>query len=222
MTPLDSLYATDEDIAVYAPSDFALLCPRDQTLARGGDGSFSPSDRWTLQSASVDFVARGLKPGHVVQLLGPPSTYPVPGDALVVTAVAAGSVTLRRKGQAAGIGQPPGPEAGASGVEFLVSTFAPQIEAACYDLDQRFGIDSRLPGRSRADLADPRELREATVLTVLHRRYVDLSRDAEGPLSVKAALLRSELDRVLARTALHWLSPAVEAATTRFGTRISR
>ena len=38
-----------------------------------------------------------------------------------------------------------------SSVEFLVSTFAPQVEAACYDLDQRFGIDSRLPGRTRAD-----------------------------------------------------------------------
>jgi hypothetical protein len=215
-------FATDEDIAIHAPADFTLLCPRDQALASGLDGVFHAADRWTLRSASVNFAASGLGPGHVVQLIGPPSAFPAPGDALVVASVSAGSVTLRRKGQAAGQGLPPGPASGLTGVAFYVSTLAPQIEAAGYDLDRRFGIDPQVPGRRRGDLADARQLREATILTVLHRRYLDLSRDAEGPLAAKAARLGSALADALARVVLHWTSADRGAPTTRFGTRMSR
>ena len=75
----DPIYATDEDIALRATADFAILCPRDQKLAAGSDGSFDPSDRWTLQSASVDFSAQGVLPGQVVQLLGPASAFRAAG-----------------------------------------------------------------------------------------------------------------------------------------------
>ena len=88
----DPIYATDEDIVLRASSDFALLCPRDQKLASGTDGAFDPSDRWCLRSASVDFSAQGVRPGQVVQLLGPPATFRAPGDLLIV---ASGRATTR-------------------------------------------------------------------------------------------------------------------------------
>jgi hypothetical protein len=222
MTTPDIPYATDEDIAIYAPADFALLCPRDQALARGTDGSFDAADRWTLRSASVDFVADGLVPGHVVQLLAPAWALSAPGESLVVTLVSTGSIGLRRKGLAPRTGLPPGPASGLDGVEFFVSTFGPQLEVAAYELDRRYGVDASQPGRRRADLADPRELREATVLGVLHRRYLDIGSGLDGTLSMKASLLRAELDRALARVALGWRSQADPVATTHFGTRIDR
>ncbi len=64
-------YATDEDVAIRAPADFAALCPKDQVLAAGTDGLFLPSDPWTLRSPSVDFAASGLMPGQVIRLAGP-------------------------------------------------------------------------------------------------------------------------------------------------------
>ena len=33
------VYATDEDIALRASADFAILCPKDQCLAYGNDGT---------------------------------------------------------------------------------------------------------------------------------------------------------------------------------------
>src|SRR5947199_54246 len=56
MTTSTTLYATDEDIVLRASADFALLCPRDQKLASGTDGTFMPDDRWTLHSTAVDFA----------------------------------------------------------------------------------------------------------------------------------------------------------------------
>src|SRR5437762_9727881 len=127
MSMLTTIYATDEDIAIRASSDFLLLCPRDQKLASGTDGMFASSGRWTLTSPTVDLASCGIAAGNVVQLLGPSAYFKVPGETLVVATVATGALGLRRKGEAAGIGQPPGPPTGLSGVEFIVATLAPQI-----------------------------------------------------------------------------------------------
>ncbi len=224
MSDAIELYATDEDIATWAPSDFALLCPREQVLAAGNDGTFSGTDRWLLRSASVDFTASGLAPGHVVQLLGPAAAFRGGTDVLVVDQVVPGGVRLRRKGQASGVGQPPSPASGLTGVEFLVTTFTPQIAAASYSLNRRYGIDERLGGSSPADLYDVRELREAAVLSVLSTRYLDLGQGTDGTLAEKARVLKSQLDELLDRIALHWNTAAGlgGAATTRFGTKINR
>lgn len=219
-------YATDEDIALRAPADFALLCPRDQKLAAGSDGAFDGSDRWTLRSDAVDFVAGGLAPGHVVQLLGPVAQFKPPGEALAVAAVAPHALRLRRLGLDTGVGQPPAPPGPLVGVEFLVATLGPQIEDAGHDLDRRFGIDERIAGRRPSDLFDPREVRAAAVLAVLRRRYLDLSRDPSGRgdlFAAKAERADADLGELLARAVLHWSAPAGgRTEATRFSTRLAR
>jgi hypothetical protein len=221
-------YATDEDIAFRASADFQLLCPKDQNLAWGTDGAFGVIDRWTLTSLTVDFLANGLVPGQIVRLTQPVALFKPPGDCLVVAAVRTNQVTLRRKGQSMGMGQPPGPPEGSTQVEFAVTTLGPQIERASYELNRRFGIDDLIAGRRSCDLFDPREVREATVLTVLHRQYLELSRATEerfDSFALKSQRYKQELDDLLDRTVVHWASasgtPSSEP-TTRLSTRLSR
>src|SRR5277367_3555082 len=107
MEPQVVPYATDEDIALRASADFALLCPRDQKVAAASDGTFSPTNLWTLLSNSVNFTANGVVAGQVVQLLGPSLAFRPPCEALVVASAFNGALTLRRKGLATGVGQPP-------------------------------------------------------------------------------------------------------------------
>lgn len=225
----DPIYATDEDIALRASADFAILCPRDQTLAAGLDGVFDPSDRWSLQSASVNFTAQGVLPGQVVQLLGPSSAFRAPGDGLIVVASNGHVVTLRRKGQPAGAGQPPAPASGLVAVEFLIATLAPQIQGASVEVNLRVGVSALIPGRTAADLFDPIELRDAVVLTTLQRQYRDMSREANGAnldaLAAKALAVRSDLDDLLARTIIHWKTaagPIADVPSMPFSARISR
>lgn len=228
MTDPSRVYATDEDIALRAPSDFAILCPRDQCLAQGNDGAFG-ADPWSLTSSSVNFQAAGVAPGQVVRLTQPISVFRPPGDTLTVDSVAAGTVRVRRKGLHSGAGQPPGPAGGVSGVEFSVTTLGPQIARASYDLNRRFGIDDFIAGRRPADLFDPREVCEATVLTVLYRQYLELSRgtpERADAFAAKAQAYRGELDDLLARLVVHW-APAPGVAnpvqsTTRLSARLSR
>ena len=230
------VYATDEDIALRASADFSSLCPRDQLLAYGQDGAFSASDPWTLTSTSVNFNAFGLVPGQVVRLTKPTTAFGPNGELFAIQAVAPGAITLRRKGQAAGVGQPPVISTGLTGVEFTVRTLGPQIQLASYDIDRRFGIDDAIAGRRSVDLYDPQQLREAVILTVLSKQYLDQSRQFAGPIadqsgtpgdiySAKARIVKGELDEVLDRLALKWNEADIAArsiATTQFSTRISR
>jgi hypothetical protein len=231
-----TVYATDEDIALRASTDFSSLCPRDQLLATGADGIFTASDPWTLTSASIDFAAFGLKPGLLARLTKPTTAFGPSGELFAIQAVATGAITLRRKGQAAGVGQPPSPSGGLAGVEFAVRSLGPQIALASYDIDRRFGIDDCLAGRRSIDLHDPHQLREAVVLTVLSKQYLDQSRQFAGRVAdpsetpgdvyaAKARLAKAELDEVLDRLALKWNEADVASraiATTRFSTRLSR
>ncbi len=224
-------YATDEDIALRASADFTLLCPRDQKVASGSDGAFSSSDPWTLTSATADFQALGVAAGQVVQIKSTGSGQPTDQD-LVVVGTGPGAVTLRRKGQPAGVGMPPG-AGGLSGLKFNTWTLGPQIALASTDINHRFGItDGRYPGHVAAELADPTELRDAVVLTVMYRQYLGISRvmnespDMPGDnFAARARAIKAELDDLLARLALHW-NPApaggLDSPTTRFSTRMSR
>lgn len=229
MTTLSTVYATDEDIALRVAADFSILCPKDQKLAAGVDGVFDSSDRWTLRSASVDFSNLGPSAGQVVLLTKPIASFKPQGEALAIVSTAPGAVTLRRKGLLPQVGQPPAPSSGLAGVEFSITTLGPQIEDASYSLNRRFGIDDLVAGRQASSLYDPREVREATVLTVLCRQYLSLSREAgqDGDgFAAKAAAFKQELDDLLARAELHW-KPAnatgnTELSTSRFSTRLVR
>ena len=222
MTDTLCVYATDEDVALRASADFSILCPKDQCLAYGYDGVFG-NDRWTLSSSAVDFVAAGIAPGQVVRLTQPTSAFKPPGDALTVDSVGAIGITLRRKGMPTGGGQPPGPIDGVNGVEFTIATLIPQIVRAGFDINHRFGIDSRIAGRRPSDLFDPRELRDAAVLTVLYRQCIEISRgspDRADTFAAKTLAYRQELDDLLARLVVHFAT-ASGAATTQSTTRLS-
>jgi len=228
MTLNPIIYATDEDIALRASADFAILCPKDQCLAWGNDGSIGSVARWTLNSSTVDFLANGVTSANMVRLSQPVSVFKPPGDVFAVESVAPGSVVLRRKGQLAGVGQPAGPQAGVDSVEFSVTTLGPQIARASYDLNRRFGIDDLITGRRPSDLFDPREVREAVVLLVLSRQYLELSRAAEersDSFVAKSQWYKQEFDDLLARTVVHWaVSPGVltPQSITRMSARLSR
>lgn len=229
MTDGQTLYATDEDIAIRASADFALLCPRDQKLASGNDGMFTIQDRWTLVSPTVDFQAFGLKFGHVVLLPQHSGGFKLPEEIFAVERSASNAVTLRRKGQEPGFGQPAGPPNGLAQVEFGSATLGPQIASAGDELDRRYGVNDLVTGRRHCDQFDPREVREAAVLIVLHRQYLELSRGDEGKgdtYAAKAQLYKRELDDLLARTVVRWMTApsraGVGSLTRSFGTRLSR
>ncbi|MDX2038877.1 MAG: hypothetical protein SFX72_19685 [Isosphaeraceae bacterium] len=221
-------YATDEDLALRIHNDYPTICPRDQKLAGGVDGMISGSDRWLLQSASVDFSAQGITEGNIVTLTKPTTAFHPPGESFAVESVDANGVRLRRKGHGAGIGQPPATPAGLVGIEFVVLTFGPQVANAAYELERRFGISSLENSKDPESLVDSRALREATILTVLYKQYLELSRESSGDrdtFAAKSQLLKAELDQLLARLTIHLRSsghgPGFELRT-RFNTRISR
>lgn len=219
---LSIVYASDEDVAVRATGDFAVLAPDWQKAAFGIDGVFAPGAPWTLSSATVDFEAAGVRSGHVVCLRKPTSSFKGSGELLAVASAAGTSLTLRRIGAGLGEGAPPAPWAGISGVEYRIATLAPQIEEASFDLNRRFGIDPLVSSRSPAALFDRRELRAACVLTVLAQRYSAETRGGEGDFPLKLQRINQDLSDVLARLEVRWNSATGSGASSMFSTRISR
>jgi hypothetical protein len=230
-------YCSDEDLALRAGADFGDLVPGDQSYAAGNDGTFSPSDRWTLASASADFAGQGVAAGMVALIALPRRGIVPETQQLVVASVSGAGATLRRKGFAPGVGQPPAPPEGCDGVQFTVATLRPQILAATYDLNRRYGVDDLVLGRRTSDLYDPTELIQACVLTVLVARYHAVAKAADPEtkdggdaptLWGKARQYKRELEELLARVALHWIAPVIgpgagdRSPTTRFGMRLSR
>ncbi len=219
---LSIVYASDEDVAVRATGDFAVLAPDWQKAASGFDGVLAAGAPWTLSSATVDFEAAGVKSGHVVSLRKPATIFKGAGELLAVASAAGKNLTLRRIGAGRGEGAPPAPPAGVSGVEFLITTLAPQIEEASFDLNRRFGIDPRVSGRSPDALHDRRDLRAACVLTVLAQRYAAETRGSEGDFPLKLRRINQDLSEVLARLAVRWNSPSGSPDSSMFSTRIVR
>ena len=204
---LTTVYATDESIAIKAASDYDALCPPGQTLARGSDGVFASGTPWVLTSASIDFEDQGVGVNDVVLLTTPKTLFPGSGEFLAVESASGGSLTLRRVGEAAGVGQPPG-IGGATGVTFEIETFYPQIEEASFDLNRRYGIDPAVTGRAPSDLYDLRDLRLATVCKVLRDRYTAESRDSRSDFARKAKAMDDELTQVMSRLSVRWAASA--------------
>lgn len=227
--PLSTVYCTDEDLAVRAAGDYGVLVPEDQVKAIGTDGVLA-SAGWSLTSSSTNFGTRGVKAGDMVKLWGPKGTAAAtrfgpeaPGHWLAIDSVATTTIVLRRKGLAAGVGEPPGPAGGVTGVYFAVYTLWPQIERASRDLNARYFVDSSLAGRAPADLYSTEDLREACELTVLHKLYLALSRSAQrDDFKVKAGTLKEQLDEVLGRLALRWGSYANDRPPTVRAGRVDR
>jgi hypothetical protein len=220
------VYCTDEDILVRAGGDFALLCPPWQQMAAGADGVFVSGSPWVLTSASVTFQANGVAPNQVVQLTAPRANFPGGGAFLAIDSVSGNAITLRRPHKDLNVGQPPAPAAGLTSVAFTINTLDPQIEEASYVLKRRYAIDDTLgqnANRRSSWIYDFRELREATMLTVLLQRYTQEQRTERGDFPMKVRQIRQELDDVLARVQVRW-GPFGNSAepSTLFGCKLAR
>jgi hypothetical protein len=213
------VYATDEDIAVRAGGDFIMLCPSWQQMAYGTDGYFAPGLQWVLNSTAIDFATNN----QVVWLSQPKSQFPGGGTLLAIDSVAGTSITLRRLHKDLNVGQPPAPAGGLSGVTFTINTLDPQVEEASFDIKRRFGIDENLVQRTSAWIYDLRDLRMATVLSVLLARYTQESRSEKGDFPRKLSQIKVELDLVLDRVQVRWgpLGNSQEPSTL-FSCKISR
>lgn len=217
------IYCTDEDILVRAGGDWSTLTPSWQQMAFGSDGVFSSGTPWVLTSATVDFAANGVSPNQVVQLTAPKSLYPGGGQFLAIDSIVGNAITLRRPHKDLGVGQPPGPIAGASGVVFAVNTLDPQSEEASFDIKRRFSIDEVIWSRSSTWIYDLRDLRMATVLSVLYDRYSQEARTEKGDFTTKIGRIRQQLDDVMARVQVRW-GPLGDSQppSTLFNCRLSR
>jgi hypothetical protein len=220
------VFTNDEDIAVRASGDWAILCPPWQQMAAGADGVFANGAAWVLTSASVNFQNNGVAPNQVVQLTAPKANYPGGGQLLAIDSVSGGSITLRRLHKDLNVGQPPAPAAGLTGVAFVINTLDPQIEEASFDIKRRFAVDDTVGGdfsRSSNWMYDMRDLRIATVLSVLLDRYIQETRTNRGDFEAKVNRIRQQLDDVLGRVQVRW-GPFGNSAepTTLFGCKISR
>jgi hypothetical protein len=217
------VYATDEDIAVRAGGDFVTLCPLWQQMATGADGVLSVGPPWSLSSVSVNFGSNGVTPNQVIQLTAPKANFPGGGTLLAIDTVVGNVVTLRRLHKDIGVGQPPCPAAGLSGVSFVVSTLDPQIEECSFDIKRRFGIDENITFRTSSWMYDERDLRIATVLMVLQQRYIAECRGDRGDFARKIDLIKSQLADVLDRVQVRW-GPFGNSAepSTLFSCKLSR
>jgi hypothetical protein len=233
MTPW--AFCTDEDLATAAPTDFPILTPYDQAIARGKDGAIDPASPWTMSSSGTDFTLAGVAPGHVVQITGPRPPFHPPVETFGVTLSVGGSLTLKRRGQAAGSGLPPVLAVGVSGVCFSVLTLGPQIARASEDLERRFGVSDFITGRRVSDMWNPSELRDATVYSVLTLLYLDASRGSSDQRvgtpdvwGTKSRRYGEMLADLLSRVEIHWRSGSAGGgssplpSTSRLAMRIGR
>lgn len=216
-----TLLCTDEDIAVHAIDDFAVLATKLPRIAYGTDGALA-ANAWVLTSASVNFQSYGAASNQIV-VLQDKVNFRGGGELLAVDIASSGGATLRWPGQAANVGQPPGPPAGATSVTFTIRTFASQIEAVSYELYQRYGIDPNIAWRAPSWAYDLRVLQRACILMVLYRRYASAVRTKEGDFAAKVAQTREDLDAALDLCQLRWGPTGVmQPSSTIFGMRLSR
>jgi hypothetical protein len=147
----------------------------------------------------------------VVSLLSGTTATARPNDQLAVQSVATNTVTLRRIGFAASVGEPP--TAGNNTVYVCYSAY-PQLEEASYDLNERLGLQEDVSGREPTDLHDLRQLRRACVFSVLSCLYWAQARQSADRMAddfaAKAKRADEILGQILARLALRWTA-AVDA-----------
>ncbi len=217
------VYASDEDIAVRAGADFITLCPPWQQMASGTDGYFNSGSPWVFNSVATNFQSNNVVPNQVVWLSAPKTQYPGSGQLLAIDSVLGTSLVLRRLHKDLNIGNPPGPAAGLTGIAFAINTLDPQTEEASFDIKRRFAIDENIIARASSWIYDLRDLRIATVLSVLYDRYTSEARTDRGDFAIKIQRIRQQLDDVLVRVQVRW-GPFGNSAepSTLFSCKISR
>lgn len=216
-------YASDENVCVAAGTDFSNLCPASQLMATGVDGVFASNLPWVLTSASVDFQAYGVQPNQVVKLSTPKQPFGGSGPLLAIDSVAPNTLVLRRLHQDLNVGAPPGPPTGLANVTFTIVTFNPQIEEASFSLKRRFAIDENWYYRSSSWIYDLRDLRMATVWTVLRDRYAQEARNPNSDFHLKYAMASKKLTEILEQISIRWCTNGIaQEPTTAFSGKITR
>lgn len=217
------VYATDEDVAVRAGTDYIVLAPTSQVMASGSDGVFEEDAPWVLTSPSISFEDQGVLPNHVVHFTEPRTVFRGGGNLLAVESVSGNEIVLRRLHKGLHVGQPPAPNIGVTGVHFTINTLDPQIEEATFDIKRRFGIDEAIALRGSSSIYDLRDLRMATVLQVMLNRYTQESRTEHGDFDMKVDRIRAELENVEGRMSVRWGKFGNDSAPSSvFGTKLLR
>jgi len=192
-------------------------------MAAGNGGYFVADSPWILNSTLVNFGANGVAPNQVVWLSQPKTQYPGGGVLLAIDSVAETSITLRRLHKDLGVGMPPAPIGGLTNVTFTINTLDPQTEEASFDIKRRFGVDELICQRSSSWIYDLRDLRMATVLTVLKDRYTQEARGDKGDFPRKIHEIKCDLATVIERVQVRWGPYGnSEEPTTIFSCKLGR
>jgi hypothetical protein len=166
----DITFCSEEDLALEATGDLALIAPRSPYFAKGSDGVLTAGGR-TVSSALVDFAAQGVLADTLCILSGSitapaaRTTFGIGGEVFIVSVDAVGgSITLRNPGMLAGIGQAPSLSALTS-VNFLLPSFLAIRKQATDRIRQSINFDSE------SDLITDDDRRQICVYEVLRTRY---------------------------------------------------
>lgn len=191
MSKFDLLLASDEDVARRCIADYAAIAPLGARVAYGEDGVITAAAPWDLTSNLTDFEARGVGPGHVVQVTRT-DIAARPTDILAAGSAAGHTLTTRRIGEAPGFGQPAGPTAGGwSGVNFNVSSFYWLLEDFTRQIKQELGIVGKTNDDLEADgYAETAEM--ACVYRVLAECYAAKNKEGGATLGGAAKAAGSE------------------------------
>lgn len=225
-------YATDETIYLVGGADFSVIAARSSEYAAGTDGVVEPGS-WVLTSDTEDFEAQGVSHGMMLEFKGPkkPARDPVPGTYIkteffmAVDSVDGHTVTLRRPGEGAGKGNPPGGSVGLTGVHFEVKSFLPQLRDTADELNILFQADESLPYHGPADIQDAKVFRRVTAYRVLADAYATANRgDRGGDFDVKQAHYEGKFRDRIATVVVRWGAAGAEThpPTNRLGMRVSR
>lgn len=216
------LHITDEDVVVRFPALFPLVSPWHQVLASGSDGIFSSFDRWTLASNSSNFIMNGVQAGHVVQLVGPPEMVRPPGDILIVDSVEDHTLRVRRAGLPDGVGNPPAPPAGLSGIDFVVSTIEPQITTISRYILDTYKLATLFPLHSPVYERATTLLKEISVLTLFAFLLSQLTLSIDSPLDACSHTTLSELHTLIDDLSIQYSVCLAQARALPAGTKLLR
>ncbi|MFO8014799.1 MAG: hypothetical protein R6X20_16005 [Phycisphaerae bacterium] len=175
-------FSTDADLLKWEPALVREIVLDHQCLTRAEGAT---AEAFTVTAADGQFVARQVRPGHVVHLSNPDQG--VDGGYEVLAVESETELTAAAVGTA---GDEAVPLPSATDLALRIQTFDPQHEEARYALLARFGLeaDAADPTADLADwIAQRRSLRRASVALVLATLYRgQAAGGADGGLATKA------------------------------------
>lgn len=197
------LPANDEDVVRVSMGDFATLAPKCLHLVEASDGAIGAGS-WALTSATTDFTALGIQPGHVVILQsrsngvdgqGRPKTASMSNSPYGITSVSGTTCNLHPLGYATAIGRPPGFGTAISGVTFSIASVIGVIA------DESVEVRTMLGLADTVDLSTLVRIRKLAAMKTLRSLYFqeyrqtqqDTWKDKMDKMDVQIALVLKSL-----------------------------